>query len=240
MGDGFRRFVEFATDSRYVSLGAKCDVCGKKLGFFATGFWSTNTKHVEGGNLCKACDERIQTLIRDKKRRMSKSLQENSPLAGYTLGTWRSMMLQEAKQLLELKAQADRGELAGYGESACAYLIVQKAFQIEPKATEVGVIRAKRLAKTMVVYGRVEQGAFAKGDAVRIYNDGELLDAKVLEAYEDDGENTFEVHVRAHMGRQKLSENQTGWLLLDLEWGVFPGNWIIKQINQGLRASSSR
>ena len=61
-----------------------------------------------------------------------------------------------------------------------------------------------------------------------------------LEAYEDDGENTFEVHVRAHMGRQKLSENQTGWLLLDLEWGVFPGNWIIKQINQGLRASSSR
>ena len=87
MGDGFKRFVEFATDSPYVPLGAKCDLCSKKLGFFATGFWSTNTKHVEGANLCKACDERIQTLIRDKKRWMSKRMQEHSPLAGYTLGT---------------------------------------------------------------------------------------------------------------------------------------------------------
>ena len=228
MGDGFKRFVEFATDSPYVSLGAKCDVCGKKLGFFATDFWSTNTKHVEGGNLCKTCDERIQTLIRSKKRWMSKRMQEVSPLAGYTPGSWRTMTLQEAKLLLELKEQADRGELEQYGESASAYLIVQKAFQIEPKSTEVGVVRAKQLAKKMVVYGRVEQGAFCKGDAVRIDNEGKLLDAKVLEAYEDDGENTFEIHVRAHMGKQKLSENQTGWLLLDLECDVFPGNRVVK------------
>ena len=228
MGDGFRRFVEFATDSPYVPLGAKCDICKKKLGFFATGFWSTNTKHVVDGNLCKACDERIQTLIRDKKRWMSKRMQENSPLAGYTLGNWRTMTLQQAKQLLELKELADRGELEQYGESASTYLIVREAFWIEPKATEVGVARAKRLAKKMVVYGRVEQGMFAKGDAVRIDNEGKLLDAHVLEAYEDDGENTFEAHVRAHMGKQRLLENQTGWLLLDLEWGVFPENRIIK------------
>ena len=95
MGDIFKRFVEFATDSPYVPLGAKCDICKKKLGFFATGFWSTNTKHVVDGNLCKACDERIQTLIRDKKRWMSKHMQENSPLAGYTRGNWRTMFLQE-------------------------------------------------------------------------------------------------------------------------------------------------
>ena len=228
MGDGFKRFVEFATDSPYVPLRAKCDVCGKKLGFFATGFWSTNTKHVVDGNLCKTCDERIQTLIRGKKRWMSKSMQENSPLAGYTLGNWRTMPLHQAKQLLELKELADRGELEQYGENATAYLIVQEAFRIEPKATEVGVVRAKQLAKKMAVYGRVEQGAFSKGDAVRIDNEGKLLDAKVLEAYEDDGENTFETHIRAHMGRQTLSENQAGWLLLDLEWDVFPGNRVVK------------
>ena len=228
MGDGFRRFVEFATDSKYVPLGAKCDVCGKKLGFFATGFWSTNTKHVEGGNLCKACDERIQTLIRDKKRWMSKHMQENSPLAGYTLGNWRTMPLQEAKLLLEMKEQADRGELAKYGESASAYLIVQVAFQIEPTAIQVGVVRAKQLKQTMVVYGRVEQGIFSKGDAVRIDSEGKLLDAHVLEAYEDDGENPFELHVRAHMGKQRLAGNQTGWLLLDHAGDVFPGNRIIR------------
>ena len=68
----------------------------------------------------------------------------------------------------------------------------------------------------------------AAWSAVRIDNEGKLLDAKVLEAYEDDGENTFEIHVRAHMGRQRLSQDQTGWLLLDLEWGVFPGNRVVK------------
>jgi len=80
----------------------------------------------------------------------------------------------------------------------------------------------------MVVYGRVERGVFGKGDRVSIDNEGKLLDAHVLEAYEDDGENTFEIHVRAHMGKQRLSENQTGWLLLDLEWGVFPGDGVVK------------
>lgn len=228
MGDRFKRFVEWGTDCTYVPVGAKCDICGKKLGFFATGFWSTNTKHVEGGNLCKACDERIQTLIHDKKRWMSKSMQKSSPLAVYTMGNWRTMTLQEAKALLELKEQADRGELAKYGESASAYLTVQEAFQIEPTAIQVGVVRAKQLHKTMVVYGRVEQGMFSKGDAVRIDSEGKLLEAKVQEAYVDDGENPFEIHVRAHMGKQKLAENQSGWLLLDLEWGVFPGDRVVK------------
>ena len=105
---------------------------------------------------------------------------------------------------------------------------MQEAFQIEPTAIQVGVVRAKKLNKTMVVYGSVEQGSFSKGDAVHIDNEGNLLDAHVLEAYEDDGETTFEIHVRAHMGRQKLSKGQTGWLLLDLDWGVFPGDRIIK------------
>ena len=105
---------------------------------------------------------------------------------------------------------------------------MQEAFQIEPTALQVGVVRAKQLKQTMVVYGRVEQGIFSKGDAVRIDSEGKLLDAHVLEAYEDDGENPFELHVRAHMGRQKLAKDQTGWLLLDLEWGAFPGNRVVK------------
>ena len=138
------------------------------------------------------------------------------------------MTLQEAKQLLELKAQADRGVLDKYGESTSAYLTVQEAFQIEPTAIQVGVVRAKRLSQTMVVYGRVKQGVFSKGDAVRIDRKGELLEAKVLEAYEDDGENTFEIHVRAHMGRQRLSQDQTGWLLLSIRDEIRPDDQIIK------------
>lgn len=228
MGDGFKRFVEFATDSPYVPLGAKCDVCGKKLGFFATGFWSTNMKHVEGGNLCKACDERIQTLIRDKKRWMSKRMQENSPLAGYTLGNWRTMPLQEAKLLLELKAQADRGVMNKYGEYTSALMIVQEAFCVNPKASEVGIARAKRYGNGTVIYGRMEEGVFAKGDVVCVDRKGEMVEATILEAFVDDGENTFEIHIRANMGKQRLCENQIGWILLSIRDEILPDNKIIK------------
>ena len=228
MGDKFKHFVEWGTDCTYVPVGAKCDICGKKLGIFATGFWSMNTTHVADGNVCKACHARIEALMLEKNQWMTRKMKKESQLSKYTEKTWPRMSVEQIRQLFELKELADRDELAKYGESASAYLIVQEAFQIEPTALQVGVIRAKQLNKTMVIYGRVEQGVFAKGDAVCIDNEGKMLNAHVLEAYEDDGENTFETHVRAHMGKQKLVENQTGWLLLDLGWGVFPGNRIIK------------
>lgn len=228
MGDKFKRFVEWGTDCTYVPMDAKCDICGKKLGFFATGFWSMNTTHVADGNVCKACHGSIEALMLEKNQWMTREMKKESQLGKYTEKTWPRMSVGQIRLLLELKEQADQGELAKYGENASAYLIVQEAFQIEPTAIQVGIVRAKQLAKTMVVYGRVEQGMFAKGDAVRIDNEGKLLDAHVLEAYEDDGENTFETHVRAHMGKQKLAENQTGWLLLDLDWGVYPGGRVVK------------
>ena len=228
MGDKFKRFVEWGTDCTYVPMGAKCDICGKKLSVFATGFWSMNTTHVADGNVCKACHGRIEALMLEKNQWMTREMKKESQLGKYTEKTWPRMSVGQIRLLLELKEQADRGELDKYGESTSAYLTVQEAFQIEPTAIQVGVVRAKRLQKTMVVYGRVEQGGFSKGDAVRIDSEGKLLDAMVLEAYEDDGENTFETHVRAHMGKQKLAENQTGWLLLDLEWGVYPGGRVVK------------
>lgn len=228
MGNGFKRFVEWGTDSTYVPMGAKCDICEKKLGIFATGLWSMHTRHVADGRICAACHAKLLTLITEKNQWMTKEMKKNSPLSRYTRKTWSTMSVRDAKQLLALKQQADRGELAKYGEHASALLIVQEAFQIEPTALQVGVARAKKMGKTMVVYGRVEEGSFAQGDAVRIDSEGTLLDAVVLEAYVDDGENTFEIHVRAHMGRQTIAEDQTGWLLLDLDWGVFPGDRVVK------------
>ena len=224
----FKRLVEAGTDAAYMPLGSKCDICGKKLGFFATGFWSCNTRHVKDGSLCGGCNEKLTKLIAEKKRWMTKAMQKASPLAAYTAFTWRAMSVQEAKQLIGLKEQADRGVLDQYGESAASLMRVQEAFQIELKRTDVGIPRWKRLHGKMVVYGRVEEGAFAKGDLVRIDSDGEMLEAKISEAYADDGVNTFEIHVRANMGKQRLTEEQSGWLLLDLEWGVFPGSRIIR------------
>ena len=228
MGDKFRRFVEWGMDCTYVPLGSKCDICGKKLGFFATGFWSCNTKHVEGGNLCGACNEKLRRLIEEKDRWMTREVKRTSPLAQYKLSTWRSMSAQEARQLIELKQLVDRGELDKYGADASALLYVQEAFFVDPKATDVGVMRAKRYRNGTVVYGRAEEGVFAKGDAVLVDRKGELLEAKVIEAFVDEGDCTFELCVRANMGKQRLSKEQVGWILLDIRDEILPGNKLIK------------
>ena len=62
MSSGFRKFVEWATDSRYVPLGSLCSLCGKKLGFFRTGFWSTNACELTDGELCEKCTEKLDRL----------------------------------------------------------------------------------------------------------------------------------------------------------------------------------
>ena len=63
MSSGFRKFVEWATDSRYVPLGSRCSLCRKKLGFFRTGFWSTNACKLTDGELCEKCAEKLERLI---------------------------------------------------------------------------------------------------------------------------------------------------------------------------------
>ncbi|MBQ2977827.1 MAG: hypothetical protein IJE17_10075, partial [Clostridia bacterium] len=48
MATKFAKFVEWATDSRYIPLGSHCSLCDKKLGFFRTGFWSINAGLLAG------------------------------------------------------------------------------------------------------------------------------------------------------------------------------------------------
>ena len=55
MGEKFKKWVEDGTESQYVPLGSKCDLCGRKLGFFSTGYWSCNTTHLYDGALCGQC-----------------------------------------------------------------------------------------------------------------------------------------------------------------------------------------
>ena len=62
MGEKFKKWVEESTEGQYVPLGSKCDLCGRKLVFFATGFWSCNTKHLYDGKLCSKCAKKNRSL----------------------------------------------------------------------------------------------------------------------------------------------------------------------------------
>lgn len=229
MGDKFKKFVEDGTDSQYVPLGSKCDLCGKKLGIFYTGFWSCNSKHVFDGVLCPKCAGQIEILCNEMQTWMPKEMYVKwRRFAKYN---WQSMSLEQVRTLLALKEENDRERLEAYGANAEALFRVEDAFQIAPKPLEVGMFRVNKLKNRTVVFGRVDQGVLRKADAVRIDHEGQLTETSILEAYvydPDAPDNDFDVCLRASGGKQRLSENQVGWLILDHAEKILPGDRIVK------------
>ena len=228
MGEKFEKWVTEGTQCQYVPVGSKCDLCGRKLGLFATGFWSCNTRQLYDGALCSKCAKKLQILAEEMWQWMPQEQLEKWQRFAYQ--NWQGMSLEQARQLMALKEQNDRDRLQDYG-GAQALMRVERSFQIEPALLQVGIFRVKKLKGRMVVYGRVDQGVFSKGDPVRIDHSGVLIDTAVLEAYDYDPdvpENDFTLNLRASGGRQRFSEDQLGWLILDHEGDVFPGDRIVR------------
>lgn len=228
MGDRFRKFVEWGTEARYVPLNARCCMCDKRMGLFATGFWSINAKRLSDGVLCAACHARLGTLLEQKKEWMPPAMRRTEPWKRYGGGSMATMSVQEAKALLALKEQCDKAVLDGYDEGAGALMRVQASFRIAPNALQAGVVRARRLQGKAVAYGPVDEGAFAPGDAVRIDAGGTLLESAVIEAFRDDEANDFDMLLRAGAGKRPLRENMNGWLVLELETELPAGSRIVK------------
>ena len=94
----------------------------------------------------------------------------------------------------------------------------------------MGVVRAKRLNNKLVLFGFVQLGQFKKGDSVLLLNGDQKREATVLEAYvyaPDVPENNLEVMLKAHMGKQCLSQWQSGWLVLDDEERVIDNTTVV-------------
>ena len=128
--------------------------------------------------------------------------------------------MQEAQTVFEASQTFARKELATIGPEYTSYFHMRNACFIEPTALQVGIKRAKRMNNKLVLFGFVQLGQFRKGDKVMIRDNDGSREATVLEAYvydPDVPENDLEVMLKAHMGKQQLSQWQTGWLVLDGE-----------------------
>ncbi len=148
----------------------------------------------------------------------------------YTDFGWERMTLEQVRELLELKEQNDADRLEQYGWAE-ALMRVQRSFQIEPQLLAVGIFLVNKLKDRMVVFGRVDEGVFCKGDAVRIDHKGSMIETSVLEAHlydPDIPENDFDITLRANMGKHRLAENQVGWLILDYDGEIYPGDRVVK------------
>ena len=212
----FQKFCEWSTDAKYVPLNRKCDVCGKKLGFFETGFWSTNAKQLLDAVLCSHCYERLRVLAEYRTEWIKPKQRRTPPFDKLTAKGISQLTFEKAKQVLDAAETFGREELALYGSDYTSVFRMRNAVFIEPTALQVGVKRSNMLKNRLVVFGFVQLGQFQKGDKVLIADGETRRETTVLEAYVFDcEENTLEVNLRANMGKQRIERWQTGWLVLD-------------------------
>ena len=162
MATKFAKFVEWATDSRYIPLGSHCSLCDKKLGFFRTGFWSINAGSLADGALCEKCKEQIERLLATKREWMKASALRQASWYPFNTNNWHRMPLQTAKEMIAAKEAVDQRSLASFGNDKTSLFRIEDAIQIEPTAIQVGITRAKRLKNKVVVFGTVERGSFSK------------------------------------------------------------------------------
>lgn len=221
MSFGFRNFVEWATDSRYVPLGSLCSLCGKKLGFFRTGFWSTNASKLRNGVLCEKCAEKVERVIATMPEWMkADTLQQSSGLP-YNTRNWHNLTVKNAAEMIAAKELADQETLSAFGKDKSSLFRIMEVVQIEPTALQVGIARAKRLRSKVTVFGMVECGSFSRHDVVQLEQQNASVCTTILEAYVCDcEENTLEINLRANTGKHRLVEGKPGWLVLDYEGDV--------------------
>jgi hypothetical protein len=227
MATKFAKFVEWATDSKYIPLGSRCSLCDKKLGFFRTGFWSINDRAMADGVLCAKCKARVERLLATKREWMKTTVLQKSSWNLFNINNMHKMPLQTAKEMIAAKESVDQRCLAAFGNDKTSLFRIEDAIRIEPTAIQVGVARAKRLKNKVVVFGTVERGSFSKNDQVQIQQDDGTDSAAILEAYVYDcDENTLEICLRANMGKHQLHAGERGWLVLDYEQALAEGSYI--------------
>jgi hypothetical protein len=212
----FQKIVEWGTDAQYVPRSQKCDICGGKLGFLETGFWSINAKRLTDGVLCKHCYEKLEMLAEYRTYWVPKSLRKEKPFCDLLVKKLFQLDQQSVRYLLDAAENLAKDELTVNGGEYTAIFRMKDACFIEPAALQVGVVRAKQLKHRLVLFGFVQLGQFQKGDRVLILDGAYRRETRVLEAYVYDcEENTLEVMLKAHMGKQCLTQWQVGWLVLD-------------------------
>ena len=228
MATKFAKFVEWATDSKYIPLGSHCSLCDKKLGFFRTGFWSINAGKLADGVLCEKCKGKVERLLATRCEWMKTGEGQKAAWERFGIRNMHRMPLRIAREMIAAKEAVDQRRLAAFGSDKTSLFRIEDAIRIEPTAIQVGVARAKRLKNKVVVFGTVERGSFSKNDQVQIQQDRGTDSTVILEAHVYDcEENTIDVCLRANMGKHQLAAGERGWLVLDYESCVEVGNVIV-------------
>ena len=175
-----------------------CPICGQPMGFFSK-------TELTDGAICDKCVARVQSLIGGRL------------IAEMSLEAVKAAIAEEEAVNAKL-VQAFGGEFPNIFKAEFAH-------PISPKATDVGIARAKAMKDCVAVKGTVVSGSFDKGP-VTVVSGGKTTEAQLVEkAPFTDGEDV-ESTLSAHLYKGAVGAGKAAWLILSGDSGASGGSII--------------
>lgn len=137
----------------------RCPICGKEISFFSG-------LVIADGTICDDCEKMVrgQFNIEEYYGRENWKISTSDPL--------KAMTVEELKDMINEKKAEQTQVVEEIGGDYAAIAKVEKTFGIAPKATDVGLKRAKALKNRIVATSYIMSGEFSRGDAVTVSFDG--------------------------------------------------------------------
>lgn len=200
-----------------------CPICGSEIKFFSSRVLA------DGETICESCENKVRNNygLYYKQRFFAVDRDGDGFIDNDKLDdAIRHATLAEVKEIIAMNEAADEAATERYGDYANMFT-VEDSFTIAPKATEVGIKRAKLFKNKTVVQGRAAKGGFNTDDAVRLLSGGGETATQVLHAYKNTGQD-LDTEMRANLQKKGVQNGEAGWLVLDIEGGVAPGSIVVK------------
>ena len=133
----------------------RCPICGKEISFFSG-------LVIADGTICDDCEKMVrgQFNIEEYYGRENWKISTSDPL--------KAMTVEELKDMINEKKAEQTQVVEEIGGDYAAIAKVEKTFGIAPKATDVGLKRAKALKNRIVATSYIMSGEFSRGDAVTV------------------------------------------------------------------------
>lgn len=201
-----------------------CPICGKELTLF-------KTLAVKDGFICEDCEKMIRGQFDINEYWVRKWGSSGFSVDSYKRKQFdplQEMTIEDIRAMIEEK-KADMAQVLSEIGSKYDNIAKVEAYEsIAPKATDVGIKRAKELKNKIVATALVMKGQLARGDEVIVTTDGKDMTTRILDVIECSSSSTFMTELNANMGPHKAGANVNAWIFLDVTDGIAQGSLIQK------------
>lgn len=201
-----------------------CPICGNEMKFLSG-------LQVEDGQICADCEKMLRGKFNITEYRKKRWAADGFDRADYVIKNsdpLKVMTVAEIKELIMSMKEEQAEIIENVGSDYANVAKADKCFSIAPKATKVGLKRAKAYKNKFVATSQIITGEFAKDDTVTVTTNGNDITTTILDVIECSSSSTFETMLEANMGKHKAQAGTSAWIILDLTEGVSEGSLIQK------------